>query len=240
MAPSLNEDEKAGFDHQEDVAEVDLVYADENEEPVFHRRTYIALLALFILNYVQIVALNGPPGIVSRTQNSLMVAPLPGPRCAWRGRCHLGPQCLVPSAGSPWSRCCTCCPRPRSPPRLLLRTRSKLAKRCSSSHALSPSSEQPSHLAQTTSTALSWRRFWSALALLPCHWLTPSRQRLVTSRTNLTLDRSQALAPYYPLCHEHCSPAWCTNGLAWRRRPHESLAAQGLEKPLRKLLFKLG
>lgn len=67
MTPSLNEvEEKVEFDHQEEALETDLVYADENEEPVFHRRTYIALLALFILNYVQIVALNGPPGIVSR------------------------------------------------------------------------------------------------------------------------------------------------------------------------------
>lgn len=81
MAASLNEVEKASIEIQEDVVNTDLVYADENEEPVFHRRTCIALLALFILNYVQIVALNGPPGIVSVFRDLLTAARLLSPRC---------------------------------------------------------------------------------------------------------------------------------------------------------------
>lgn len=48
-----------------DSVSVDLEYKDENEEPVLHRRTYFALLALFLLNYTQVVALNGPPSVVS-------------------------------------------------------------------------------------------------------------------------------------------------------------------------------
>lgn len=66
MTASLNELEKSAFEvREQDATNADLVYDDEDEEPVFHHRTYLALLALFILNYVQVVALNGPPGIVS-------------------------------------------------------------------------------------------------------------------------------------------------------------------------------
>ena len=43
----------------------DLSYTAEDEEPEIHARTYIALLALFFLNYVQLVALTGPPEVVS-------------------------------------------------------------------------------------------------------------------------------------------------------------------------------
>jgi hypothetical protein len=41
-----------------------LVYNDTEEEPELHARTYIALLAMFILNLVQVVALQGPPAVV--------------------------------------------------------------------------------------------------------------------------------------------------------------------------------
>lgn len=44
-----------------------LVYT-EDAEPVLHARTYMALFALFLLNFVQVVALNGPPSGVSQTQ----------------------------------------------------------------------------------------------------------------------------------------------------------------------------
>lgn len=81
MTASLNDVEKEEFEVQEEVVDTDLVYADENEEPAFHHRTYIALLALFILNYVQIVALNGPPGIVSSFRDLLTAACLLSPRC---------------------------------------------------------------------------------------------------------------------------------------------------------------
>lgn len=42
-----------------------LAYANEDEEPEFHARTWFALAALFFLNYVQLVALTGPPVVVS-------------------------------------------------------------------------------------------------------------------------------------------------------------------------------
>ena len=43
----------------------DLVYLDDDEEPEFHARTFIALAALFLLNLVQVFALTGPPAIAS-------------------------------------------------------------------------------------------------------------------------------------------------------------------------------
>jgi hypothetical protein len=42
-----------------------LVYDDVDEEPELHARTYLALLAMFLLNMVQVVALQGPPAVVS-------------------------------------------------------------------------------------------------------------------------------------------------------------------------------
>lgn len=44
--------------------QADLTYDDEDEEPALHARTYFALLALFLLNFVQVVALTGPPTVV--------------------------------------------------------------------------------------------------------------------------------------------------------------------------------
>lgn len=35
------------------------------EEPELHSRTYLAVIALFFLNFVQVYALTGPPAIVS-------------------------------------------------------------------------------------------------------------------------------------------------------------------------------
>lgn len=35
------------------------------EEPELHARTYLAVMALFFLNFVQVYALTGPPAIVS-------------------------------------------------------------------------------------------------------------------------------------------------------------------------------
>lgn len=48
-----------------DTASADLEYKDEDEQPVLHHRTYIALAALFLLNFTQVIALNGPPAVVS-------------------------------------------------------------------------------------------------------------------------------------------------------------------------------
>jgi MFS family permease len=41
-----------------------LVYNDVDEEPELHVRTYVALIALFLLNFVQVYALQGPPAVV--------------------------------------------------------------------------------------------------------------------------------------------------------------------------------
>ncbi len=44
--------------------ETNLVYDDVDEEPELHARTYIALAAMFLLNLVQVLALQGPPAVV--------------------------------------------------------------------------------------------------------------------------------------------------------------------------------
>lgn len=41
-----------------------LVYDHNDEEPEIHARTYFALAAMFLLNFVQVVALQGPPAVV--------------------------------------------------------------------------------------------------------------------------------------------------------------------------------
>jgi hypothetical protein len=41
-----------------------LVYDNDNEVPDMHLRTYIAVAAMFLLNFVQVVALQGPPTVV--------------------------------------------------------------------------------------------------------------------------------------------------------------------------------
>ena len=46
-----------------DTSDLNLVY-DEEEEPELHARTYFALAAMFLLNLVQLVALQGPPASV--------------------------------------------------------------------------------------------------------------------------------------------------------------------------------
>ena len=42
----------------------DLAYDDVDNEPELHARTYIALMAMFLLNMVQLFALQGPPAVV--------------------------------------------------------------------------------------------------------------------------------------------------------------------------------
>jgi hypothetical protein len=43
-----------------------LVYDDVDEEPVIHLRTWIALASMFLMNFVQTFALQGPPSVVSK------------------------------------------------------------------------------------------------------------------------------------------------------------------------------
>lgn len=50
-----------------EYAESDDPNAIVEEEPELHMRTYLAVLALFFLNFVQVYALTGPPAIVSKT-----------------------------------------------------------------------------------------------------------------------------------------------------------------------------
>ena len=44
--------------------EKDLIDDEVDEEPELHFRTYIALAAMFLLNLVQVFALQGPPAVV--------------------------------------------------------------------------------------------------------------------------------------------------------------------------------
>lgn len=44
--------------------EGNLVYDDLDEEPEIHLRTWIAMLSMFLLNFVQVFALQGPPAVV--------------------------------------------------------------------------------------------------------------------------------------------------------------------------------
>lgn len=56
-----SDDEK----HLEHVpSEINLEYNDDEEEPEIHARTYVAVAAMFLLNFVQVVALQGPPAVV--------------------------------------------------------------------------------------------------------------------------------------------------------------------------------
>lgn len=45
--------------------DANLVYDNDEEEPEIHTRTYLALVAMFTLNLVQVLALQGPPAVVS-------------------------------------------------------------------------------------------------------------------------------------------------------------------------------
>lgn len=43
-----------------------LAYDDTEHEPEIHIRTWIAVASMFLLNFVQIIALQGPPVVVCR------------------------------------------------------------------------------------------------------------------------------------------------------------------------------
>jgi hypothetical protein len=47
------------------TSSLNLEYNDDEKEPEIHARTYVALAAMFLLNFVQVVALQGPPAVVS-------------------------------------------------------------------------------------------------------------------------------------------------------------------------------
>jgi hypothetical protein len=54
---------------QEDAvltSSTNLIYLHEGEEPELHAWTYFAVAAMFLLNMVQVLALQGPPAVVSK------------------------------------------------------------------------------------------------------------------------------------------------------------------------------
>ena len=51
--------------HVEHSTDFIPVYEEEEEVPKLHARTFIALAAFFLLNYTQVVALQGPATVVS-------------------------------------------------------------------------------------------------------------------------------------------------------------------------------
>lgn len=61
-----NEKTSPGVDllEQFDATRTNLVYDNVDEEPELHARTYIAILAVFLINIVQVFALQGPPAVV--------------------------------------------------------------------------------------------------------------------------------------------------------------------------------
>ena len=50
---------------QDTDSNINLVYDNEEVEPEIHARTWVALAAMFLLNYVQVFALQGPPAVLN-------------------------------------------------------------------------------------------------------------------------------------------------------------------------------
>jgi hypothetical protein len=46
------------------TSSVNLEYNDDEEEPEIHARTYVALVAMVVLNFVQVIGLQGPAAVV--------------------------------------------------------------------------------------------------------------------------------------------------------------------------------
>lgn len=49
-----------------------LVYDNVDVEPELHLRTYLALASVILLNYVQVIALQSPPAVVSIHRKKLL------------------------------------------------------------------------------------------------------------------------------------------------------------------------
>lgn len=71
-AVSVEENGEKHMDHNA-ISSVDnndhdneLQYTDADEEPDLHARTWLAILSMFLLNLVQVFALQGPPAVVSK------------------------------------------------------------------------------------------------------------------------------------------------------------------------------
>lgn len=63
----LKEDDFGDIKQMEhiDVSDQNIAFDEAEMEPQFHARTWIALVAFFLLNFVQVVALQGPASVVS-------------------------------------------------------------------------------------------------------------------------------------------------------------------------------
>lgn len=80
---STAEDEKAEEKHVESAATGgNINYDDDENEPELHARTYVALAAMFLLNMVQVLALQGPPAAVCGQQPVVLRLKLTGPSCS--------------------------------------------------------------------------------------------------------------------------------------------------------------
>lgn len=147
-----NRIEDVSSDHNLHYDEVDL-------EPELHARTYIALFSMFMLNLVQVVALQGPPAVVSsyplqshpEKKKAVREHPLTaqseinslvGSVTVWTThKPRHGCRILYPSFKQYWDLLS-----------LQLPIHFKLEKPSSSDLVSSPLSERPSHQVQTTST----------------------------------------------------------------------------------------
>ena len=67
-------DEKSSAEEQHlehvTTSDANLEYNNDEEEPEIHARTYVALAAMFLLNLVQVVALQGSPAVVRFDHNA--------------------------------------------------------------------------------------------------------------------------------------------------------------------------
>lgn len=73
IVQQINEKPAGESKHLEDTFSptVNLVYSQDDEEPELHARTYFAVVAMFLLNMVQVFALQGPPTVVSNNLTPL-------------------------------------------------------------------------------------------------------------------------------------------------------------------------
>lgn len=76
-----------------------LVYDHDDEEPEIHLRTWIAMASMFMMNFVQVFALQGPPSVVRKlpfsvTTTRLTLNPALVHRCLSQqpSSANLGPQ----------------------------------------------------------------------------------------------------------------------------------------------------
>lgn len=109
MHESHGEKDAAGSTYVEQTApEVrDLTYENPDEEPELHLKTYFAVAALFLLNFVQVFALTGPPVVVRCQIVHFLLSRLTLALTAWSDRrgslrardAELDPQCILACPG---------------------------------------------------------------------------------------------------------------------------------------------